>query len=65
MFISYVVSSIVSALTAIFIFMNKDEYSAAFVGLALTYSFLVPYFLLHYSFIISMFKVRPYFLLHY
>jgi ATP-binding cassette subfamily C (CFTR/MRP) protein 1 len=57
MFLSYMISSVVSSLTAIFIFLHKDEYSAAFVGLALTYSFLVPYFLLHYSFIISMFKM--------
>ena len=55
--VSYFISATVSSTTVAFILINRKSYTAAYVGLALTYSFLVPYFLLHYSFIAMMLKM--------
>lgn len=50
---SYVLSFVISTSAALFLVYNRASYQPAEVGLVLTYSYLIPYFLLHYSFIFN------------
>eukprot|EP00501_MAST-03F_sp_TOSAG23-6_P002669 GSMAST32.ASY1.ANO1.2816.1 assembled CDS len=50
---SYSLSTVISSGTAIIIVMQRQSFNPSGAALALTYSYLIPYFLLHYCFIIN------------
>jgi len=51
---SGILSFVLSSSAAVVVVVKREEYSAALVGLALTYSFLVPYFLSILSVVLPM-----------
>jgi hypothetical protein len=55
--VSYVISCALSTITATVIVVHRSQYSQAQVGMALSYSFLIPYFLQFLSLHITMFEM--------
>eukprot|EP00939_MAST-03C_sp_MAST-3C-sp1_P000360 g360.t1 len=55
--VSYLLSFCISVSTAVFIVVRKDSYNGSTAALAMTYAFLIPYFLLHMVFIIGQLNI--------
>ena len=55
--VSYVLSFFIATSTATFIVTQQSKYDASSAALSLTYAFLIPYFLLHFCFIINQLNV--------